>query len=185
MACRRRQTVDVASPHTSPVTVLYGCSKNARNTATLCHFSAAPARRSGTVAGSVSRCRVTRWDLVCGPPGGPKAEWHRFTGKCHREDELMLTPGMGSPALAAPRSRTIVRRWTRDPRRGRAIQGPGSGFALGDGATQWFHLGFDDSMIEGASSCSAHTAVSTLPRACVRESCFRIRQEERRPCSRT
>jgi hypothetical protein len=84
MAPCRRLTADVAPPHTPPEKAVYGGSKNAPNTATLCHFSGAPARPPGAAAGSVSRCGITRSGPRWGRPGDPKAEWHRCTGSGHR-----------------------------------------------------------------------------------------------------
>jgi hypothetical protein len=83
MANDRRPTMDVASPLASPVPVVYGCSKNAPDPATLCHFFAPSARPAAAASGSASRCSITRSGLVCGRPGDPQAEWHRCTELCH------------------------------------------------------------------------------------------------------
>jgi hypothetical protein len=80
---------------------MYGCSKNAPNAATLCHFSAAPVRPPGATAGSVSPCRAVRSDLVCGRPVDPLTEWHRCSGECQRAGGLMFTMRRGSPVSAA------------------------------------------------------------------------------------
>src|SRR6516164_2345251 len=50
---------------------MYGCSKNALDPATLCHFFAPLGRLSGNAAGSVSRGRIVGSDVRCGRPGDP------------------------------------------------------------------------------------------------------------------
>jgi hypothetical protein len=100
MARYRRRTAEGTPPHTSPETMMYGCSKNAPNTATLCHFFAPLARPPGTAAGSASHCSVMGSGLRCGWPGPPGTEWHRCSGVCHRAGGFMFTRGMGSPAPA-------------------------------------------------------------------------------------
>jgi hypothetical protein len=99
MADGGRPTTDVASQ--PPIPPVYGCSKNAPNTATLCHFFAPSARLPGAAAGSVSRCGVMRSGQRCGRPGDPQAEWHRCSGECHRGGGPLYTMGRGSPASAA------------------------------------------------------------------------------------
>jgi hypothetical protein len=97
---RGRSTTDVAPPRSPPVYTMYGCSKNAPDPATLCHFPAPPGRPPGAAAGSVSRYGVMRSGQRRGRPGRPEARWHRCTENCHRGGGLLFT--MGSQALAAP-----------------------------------------------------------------------------------
>jgi hypothetical protein len=79
---------------TRPFPPVYGCSENAPNTATLCHFSARLVRHLGGEYRDSSRERAGFWDMRCGCPAGAKTEWHRCSGVCHRD------PARRSPSRA-------------------------------------------------------------------------------------
>jgi hypothetical protein len=98
---RRRSTTDFAPPRSLPVYTMYGCSENAPDPATLCHFSGPPARPRGGATGPASRCGVTGSGLRDGRPGRPEARWHRCTENCQRVGGLLYTMGRGSRAPAA------------------------------------------------------------------------------------
>jgi hypothetical protein len=106
-------------PLTPPGKVVYGCSKNAEILPLCATFLRPLGRISGNAAGSVSRGRIMGSDVRCGRPGDSRTEWHRCTEVCHRGGGSRLTPGR-SPALGAPRGRTVLWRGTKDARRGRA-----------------------------------------------------------------
>jgi hypothetical protein len=100
MARYRRRKVEGTPPHTSPETMVYGRSENAPDPATLCHFFAPFRRLSGDAVVSASRVHIMGSGLRYGRPGGPRTEWHRCSGDCHRAGGLLFTRGMGSPAPA-------------------------------------------------------------------------------------
>jgi hypothetical protein len=90
------------APYDSPGQMVYGCSKNAPNYATLCHFSGPPPRPAGAAAGAASPCRVMGSVLRCGPQGPPKPLWHRCTEVCHFAGGLVFAMGSRCRTRAAP-----------------------------------------------------------------------------------
>jgi hypothetical protein len=113
-------------------------SKNAPNTATLCHFFAPLARPQGAATGSASRCHIMRSDLRRGRPGDPETEWHRCTGNGHRGGSPMSAMAVGGgrqgsrrrqemrkDGYAVPRGMTAGPVFTGEPRFQRVSRGTG------------------------------------------------------------
>jgi hypothetical protein len=72
-------------------THVYGCSKNTRSTATLCHNSRCENGSPTRSARSVSRTAVEGSELICALSGDSKTSWQYSPQNCHSRSPLLFT----------------------------------------------------------------------------------------------